>query len=78
MYKEKRHVLEEEMREINECDREEFGTLLIDGSEKTFVILGGTWWPQAAKQEGDEIQRKQDNVLYGNNVMGAQMLEVSL
>ena len=37
MYKEGRDVLEE-MREIDECDTEEFGTL--DSSEKTIAILG--------------------------------------
>ena len=39
MYKEERDVLEEDMREIDECDMEEIGTLLIDGSEKTIAIL---------------------------------------
>ena len=38
MYKEERDVLEEEMREIDECDVEEFGSL--DSSEKTIAILG--------------------------------------
>ena len=47
MYKEERDVLEEEMREIDECDMEEFDTL--DSSEKTIAILGDRWWPQAAK-----------------------------
>ena len=37
MYKEERDVLEE-MREIDECDMERFGTL--DSSEKTIAILG--------------------------------------
>ena len=48
-YKEERHVLE--MRKIDECDLEKFGTL--DSSEKTIAILGDKWWPQTAKQEGD-------------------------
>ena len=43
MYKEERDVLEEEIREIDECDMEEFDTL--DSSEKTIVILGDRWWP---------------------------------
>ena len=38
MCKEERDVLEDEMRETNECDMEEFGTL--DGIEKTIAILG--------------------------------------
>ena len=51
IYKEERDVLQEEMREIDECDIEEFGTL--DSNEKTIAIPGDRWWPQAAKQEGD-------------------------
>ena len=54
IYKEERDVLEE-MREIEECDMEEFDTL--DSSEKTIAILGDRWWPQAAKQEGDKISK---------------------
>ena len=38
IYKEERDVLEEEMREIDECDMEEFDTL--NSSEKTIAILG--------------------------------------
>ena len=53
IYKEERDVLEEERREINECDMEEFDTL--NSSEKTIAILGDRWWPPAAKQEGDKI-----------------------
>ena len=40
-YEEERDVLEEEMREIDECDMEEFGTL--DSSEETIAILGDRW-----------------------------------
>ena len=50
MYKEERDVLE--MRKIDECDLEKFGTL--DSSEKTIAILGDRWWPQTAKREGDK------------------------
>ena len=53
MYTEERDVSEGEMREGDECDMEEFGTL--DSSEKTVAILGDGWWPQAARQEGDMI-----------------------
>ena len=53
--KEERDVLEE-MRKINECDVEKFGTL--DSREKTVAILGGRWWPQTVKQEGDKISKK--------------------
>ena len=56
MYKEERDVLEEEMREIDGCYMEEFGTL--DISEKTIAILGDRWWLQAAKQEGDKFRKK--------------------
>ena len=38
MYKEERDVLQE-MRKIDECDMETFGTL--DGSEKTSAVLRG-------------------------------------
>ena len=55
MYKEERAVLGEEMREIDECDMEEFGTL--DSSEKTIAILEDGWWPQAAKQEEDNTSK---------------------
>ena len=53
IYKEERDVLEEEMREIDECDMEEFGTL--DSSEKTIAILGDRWRPKTVKQERDKI-----------------------
>ena len=43
----------EEMRKIDECDMEKFGTL--DSSEKTIAILGDRWWPQKAKQQGDKL-----------------------
>ena len=46
IYKEEQDVLEEEMREIHECDLEEFDAL--HSSEKTIAILGDGWWPQAA------------------------------
>ena len=36
----------EEMRKIDKCDIEEFGTL---DREKTIAILGDRWWPQTAK-----------------------------
>ena len=54
IYKEERDV-SEEMRKIDECDMEKFGTL--DGSEKTIATLGDRWWPQTAKQEGDEMSK---------------------
>ena len=49
-------MLEEEIREIDECDTEEFDTL--DSSKKTTAILGDEWWPQAAEQEGDNNSKK--------------------
>ena len=74
MYKKERDVLEEMREVVGECDMEEFGTL--DSSEKTITILGDRWWPQAAKQEGCTT-RKKTLVLYGNNVMSAQLLGLS-
>ena len=62
MYKEERDVLEEEMKAIDGCDMEEFGTL--DSSEKTIAILGDRWWPQMAKQLEDKIS-KNINALHG-------------
>ena len=35
---------------------EEFGRL--ESSEKTIAILGGRWWPQTAKQDGDRIRHQ--------------------
>ena len=55
IYKEEWDVLEE-MRKVDECDMEKFGTL--DDSEKTIAILGDRWWPQTAKQEGEKIISK--------------------
>ena len=55
MRKQERDVLEE-VREIDECDMEGFGTL--DSSGKTIAVLGDRWWPQAAKEEGDNISKK--------------------
>ena len=49
-------MLEEEIRGIDECDTEKFGTL--DSSEKTIAILEDRWCPQAAKQDGDNISNK--------------------
>ena len=39
------------MRKLDVCDMEEFGRL--ESSEKTIAILGDRWWPQTAKQEGE-------------------------
>ena len=49
-------MLEEETREIDQCDTEELDTL--DSGEKTIAILGDRWWPEAAKQEGGKIGDK--------------------
>ena len=51
IYKKERDVLE--MRKIDECGMEKFGTL--NSSEKTIAILGDRRWAQTAKQEGDKI-----------------------
>ena len=67
MYKEGRDVLGE-MRNIDKCDMEKFGTLDNNSREKTIAILGDGWWPQAGKEEGAKISKtficntlKQDN-----------------
>ena len=57
IYKEERDALEEEMRKLDECDMEEFGRL--ESREKTIAILGDRWWPQTAKQDGDDRINKQ-------------------
>ena len=41
----------EEMREVNEGGIKSFDAL--DSREKTIAILGDRWWPQTAKQDGD-------------------------
>ena len=56
MYKEEQMVLEEETRNIDERNMKKFGTL--DSSEKLIAITGNRWWPQTAKQEGDNISKK--------------------
>ena len=56
MYKEERNVLQEMKKKKDECGMDKFGTL--DSREKTFAILGDRWWPQTAKQEGDNISEK--------------------
>ena len=43
------------MRKLDVCDMEEFGR--PERSEKTIAILGGRWWPQTAKQDGDRISK---------------------
>ena len=52
MYREERDMLEEEMREIDECEMEEFGALLIDSNEKMIATLGDRWWPQTRSGKG--------------------------
>ena len=56
LYKEERDVLQDGMRKIDKCGMEKFGTL--DSREKTIAILGDRWWPQTAKQQGDNISKK--------------------
>ena len=55
MYKEERDALEE-MRKLNVCDMEAFSRL--ENGEKTIAILGDSWWPQTAKQDGDRISKQ--------------------
>ena len=63
IYKEERDLLEE-MRKIDECDMENFGTQ--DCSHKTIAILGDRWWPQTVKQERDKMSKKYNSyITYG-------------
>ena len=55
MYQEERDVLLIEMRKIDECDTEKFGTLYR--SEKTVAVSGDRWWPHTAKQ-GYRVSKK--------------------
>ena len=48
LYKEEPIVLEN-MRKIDGCDMEKFGTL--NSSEKTIAVLGDGWWPHTAEKE---------------------------
>ena len=54
---------------------EKFGILLIGSSEKTIAILlvGDRWWPQTAKQQGDNTSEPSFHVTYANHVMIAEM-----
>ena len=57
LYKEERDVLEGEMLDVNnEGGMKSFDAL--DSREKTIAIMGGRWWPQTAKQEGDKICKR--------------------
>ena len=62
----------DEMRKIDECDTEKFGTL--DSSAKTIVVPGDRWWLHTTKQEGDKISQKVSMQYVEKNVMRAQML----
>ena len=56
IYKEELDALEEDIRQLDECEMEEFGRLEI--SEKTIAILRNRWWPQTAKQDGDRVTKQ--------------------
>ena len=57
LYQEERDVLEGEMRNLNKkSGLKSFDAL--DSRENTIAILGDRWWPQTAKQDGDEICRR--------------------
>ena len=69
MRKQKRDVLEEEMRNIDKCGMEDFGT-----SDRQPTAVEGRWLrPQAAKHGGDNMS-KYFYVVYGNSAMSAQLL----
>ena len=54
MYKVKRDV--SEMRKLDECGMENFGTLY--SSAKTIAIVRDRWWPRMAKRDRDKISKK--------------------
>ena len=62
IYKEERHVLVE-MRKIDECDMEEFGTLLIYSSEKTITIL------HIKEIDGGHRRQNRKGIKYEQNVL---------
>ena len=47
---------EEEIKNVDVYDMEGFGRL--ESSEETIAILGGRWWLQTAKQDGDRISKQ--------------------
>ena len=53
MYKKEGDALEE-MRKKYDRGMVKFRTLLVAISEISIVILGGRWWPEAAKQGDDK------------------------
>ena len=62
------------MRDIDGCRMDEVGT--VGSSEKAIALLGDRWWPQAAEQEGISLAKSFYGT-YGNDVVGAETLEVS-
>ena len=50
-----RNVLQEEMRKVDGCDVDKFGTLY--NGEITIAILGDRWSPQTTEDEGDTIRK---------------------
>ena len=49
------------MRKIDECGMDKFGTL-DSSEERSIAILGDSWWPQTAKQQGGKISKKFLNI----------------
>ena len=66
-----------EAGKLDECNMVEFGTL-DTSSENTIAILGHIWWPQTAKGTKGMRLSSHLHVIYGSNVMNAQLLELSL
>ena len=69
-------MLEREMRTLDECGKEKFGTLFVEYSEGTIAILRDRVSRQMEKPERDRIRNVYE--VYGNSLMSAHMLEVSL
>lgn len=53
MYEER--AILEKMTKVDECDTEKLGAL--DSIENTIATLGDGWWPQMAKQKGDNNEQ---------------------
>ena len=70
-------MFEEEIREKYQCDIHG-GVWYTRRSEKPVAILGDRWWPQAAKQEGDQTSKRFLCNTWKERNERPKMLEVSL
>lgn len=68
-------MLEREMRETHGGGRNPVDVGNVN--EETIVVVEDRWWPQAANQGRDKVVTDLC-VVYGRNVMGTNVPEVSL